>query len=283
MLLTPMHATVSDYLDRSPSACATARLSLGRGRSVTIWENQNDRISYETPAGHTFSHYLQGGEGTRRVDGGAMAGWPGAVCVMPAGTSSSWEITAPFRFVHLHIPDSTLAASFAHIHDSDARNLHLQEATFSHAPTMATSLAQMAHAAAQGDLLRADTAIAELVAHLPSNTPRLKGGLSPYQLRRVDDWIEAHMATPIRLVDLAMETGLSEFHFHRMFRLCRGISPHQWVTSRRIGTAKNKLAGTETIADIAQACGFACQSHLTRAFKNETGLTPRRYRSCLSG
>ncbi len=277
-----MQSTVTEFLKRSPTACAIAQLDLGRGRNVTVWENHSDRITYDSPTGHTFSYYLQGGQGTQRLDGEAKAGWPGAVCVMPAGQSSCWKITTPFRFVHLHIPDSTLAASFAHIHDCDARRLQLQESTFIRSAAIADPLTQMAMAATEGDILHADTAVAELVAHLPVNMPRLKAGLSPFQMRRVDAWIDGHLHTSIRLIDLAAETGLSEFHFHRMFRMCRGVSPHKWVTARRIEAAKLRLSGPEPIAEIAQACGFSCQSHLTRAFKAETGLTPGRYRSSLS-
>ena len=51
-----------------------------------------------------------------------------------------------------------------------------------------------------------------------------------------------------------------------------------WITHRRIARAKNLLRGREPIAGIALACGFSSQSHLTRAFKSATGLTPGAYR-----
>ncbi len=274
-----MRSTVTDFLNRSPTAQATVRLDLGAGRTATIWENQRDRISYDAPSGHTFSYDLSGGNCTRRLDCGAKAGWPGAVCIMPAGHSSDWEITTPFRFVHLHLPESTLCAAYARTHDCDARHMDLEEVTFEQSPSIANPLAQMARATAEGDLLLADTAVAELVGQLPDSAPRLRGGLSPYQMRRADEWIDENLSSAIRLVDLAEEAGLSEFHFHRMFRLSRGTSPHKWVMTQKIEAAKVRLSGPETIAEIADACGFACQSHLTRAFKAETGTTPGRYRA----
>ncbi len=278
-----MVSTVSDYLERSPTAQARARLELGAGRTVTIWENHSDRIFYDKPSGHTFSLYLQGGTGTRRLDAGGISGWPGAICVLPEGQTSDWEITTPFRFMHLVLPDEPLRAWFSRIHDRDARFFDVTEIMYDVVPAMAAPLAQLAHAAETNDPLSADGAVAELVYRLPERPQALKGGLTPRQLRRIDEWIDANLGTSIRLSDLAAETGLSEFHFHRMFRAARGTSPHKWVMMRRIDAVKDSLCRRRSIADIAVACGFSCQSHLTRIFKAQTGMTPSVYRQRRSG
>ena len=76
-----MSRTVQDFLGASPTARIAARLELGGRRAVTIWENRDDRVLYEKPEGHTFSFYLAGGTGTRRLDAGGVAGWPGAVSI----------------------------------------------------------------------------------------------------------------------------------------------------------------------------------------------------------
>lgn len=278
-----MFSTVSDYLERSPTAQARARLDLGAGRTVTIWENHSDRIFYDKPRGHTFSLYLKGGTGTRRLDAGGMAGWPGAICVLPEGQTSDWEITTPFRFVHLVLPDEPLRAWFSRIHDRDARYFDVTEVMYDVAPEMTDPLARLAYAAETNDPLSADAAVAELIYHLPERPKTLQGGLTANQLRRTDEWIEANLGASIRLSDLAAEAGLSEFHFHRMFRASRGTSPHKWVMMRRIEAAKAGLSCGGSISDIAATCGFSCQSHLTRAFKTQTGMTPAVFRHRLSG
>ena len=277
-----MKQTVTDFLEASSGAHASARMDLGAGQTVILWENQGDRIFYDHPDGHTFSFYLKGGTGTRRLDTGGAAGHPGAVCVMPANQSSDWEITSSFQFVHFHIPDATLRASYAHIHDRDARLLEVRESTFADQPEIAAPMFQMAVAAQQGDRLAAEVALSTLVAHLPEEKLILKGGLSPQQLRRTDEWISANISGSILLADLANTAGLSEFHFQRMFTLSRGVSPHKWVISKRIECAKEQLKSSQTIAHIASACGFSCQSHLTRAFKAEVGTTPAQYRAQVS-
>lgn len=277
-----MISTASDYLARSPTAQAQARLDLGAGRSVTIWENQSDRIFYDTPKDHTFSFYLKGGTGTRRLDAGGVSGWPGAVCVLTEGHSSDWEITAAFRFLHLVLPDDTLRAWFSRIHDRDARYADVPEIVYQAAPALTAPLAQLAQAAVTCDPLQADAAVAELIYRLPQRPKALQGGLTAHQLQRTDDWIDANLGGAIRLCDLAAVAGLSEFHFHRMFKASRGTSPHKWVLMRRIDAAKTGLQGRASIADIAAACGFSCQSHLTRTFRAQTGMTPAMYRQRLA-
>lgn len=254
---------------------------MGGARAITIWENCDDRISYDGPVGHTFSLYLRNGTGTRRLDGATAAGWPGAVCIMPEGHRSEWEITSAFRFVHLYLPDAGLRAAFAWTHDCDARQLDLRDQSFIQAPELAAPLADMARAACDEDILRADVALAELIARIPARRPVLHGGLPPRVLRRLDDWIDTHLDQPIRLVDLARLADLSEFHLHRMFRLSRGLAPHAWVRQRRIDRAKTLLRGDDPLGGIAATCGFSSQSHMTRAFKGATGVTPARYRALL--
>jgi AraC family transcriptional regulator len=68
-------------------------------------------------------------------------------------------------------------------------------------------------------------------------------------------------------------------HFARAFRQSIGASPHQWLLARRIDKAMSLLAGSDlTLAQIALACGFSDQSHLTRVFKVAVGTSPGRWR-----
>lgn len=277
-----MSATIRDFLAGSAAARLAASLALGAGGGVAIWENRDDRISYAAPRGHVFSLYLQGGTGTRRLDTGPGTGRPGAVCIMPEGQSSEWEITTPFRFVHLYMPDDQLRGAFAAVHDCDARRLDLPELTFAEMPALVAPLNGLAQAACAGDILMADAALAELVGKLGPRSVMLRGGLSPHLLRRLDDWIDAHMEDRICLADLADLTDLSPFHLHRMFRASRGLPLHSWITRQRIVRAKAMLATATPLIQIAVACGFSSQSHFTRVFKDQTAITPNAYRVALS-
>jgi AraC-like DNA-binding protein len=103
--------------------------------------------------------------------------------------------------------------------------------------------------------------------------------LSPGKLRRVLDFVEAHLDAPIGLEDLAREAGLSANHFLRVFKLSTGETPYHYLRSRRIERAREMLAaGTMPLAELALECGFANQAHFTAAFSRELGISPGRYR-----
>ncbi|ANK89476.1 UNVERIFIED_ORG: AraC family transcriptional regulator [Rhizobium esperanzae] len=278
--------SVFRFLSASPTARMSQSIDLGFGRSAAIWSNAHDRMSYQRPDGHTFSLYLSGGAGTRRLDGGPDArGRPGVLCIMPQGHSSEWEITDFFEFVHLYIPDDQMRRMFAETFDRDARLMALPEVTFDDAPALALRLRQMTEAMLAGGHLLAEEAMTQAIHDLFVD-PRyggmractISGGLAPHVRRRTLDYIEAHLGETIRLQDLAEIGQLSAFHFQRMFRASFGVSPHGWVAHRRVERAKSMLSDMEPIAQIASACGFSSQSHMTRAFKQGTGLTPSAYR-----
>jgi AraC family transcriptional regulator len=94
------------------------------------------------------------------------------------------------------------------------------------------------------------------------------------------DHIEAHLARNLTLGELARQAGLSAFHFARSFKAAVGRSPHAYLNDRRIERARTLLARSEpSLVEIALSCGYSSQSHLTRAFKLATGMTPGAYRA----
>jgi len=105
------------------------------------------------------------------------------------------------------------------------------------------------------------------------------GGLLPWQLQRARAEFEAHLDGTVSLAAVAAECGLSLSHFSREFTRSTGVSPHRWMTQRRIEIAKDLImSGDLPLAEIAIACGFSDQSHLTRAFAGAVGKTPGRWR-----
>lgn len=281
--------SVFSFLKASPSADVVGAIDLSFGRSAAIWRNAHDRMKYERTDGHTFSLYLQGGTGTRRLDNGGVNGWPGALCVMPQGASSEWDITDTFEFVHLYVQDEELRRVYSEMFDQDARLMIMPEATFDTSPELADALRDVADATRIGDLLGADEAVNRAFMHLfvdprygGKRSPSIKGGLAPAVRRRLVDYIDANLGLTLTLHDLAAIADLSEFHLQRMFHASCGVSPHVWVTHRRINQAKTQLADRDPIAQIASACGFSSQSHLTRVFKAVVGTTPSAYRQSVT-
>jgi AraC family transcriptional regulator len=283
-------SSVFSSLSASSRAEKLGALELGEGRASAIWRNSHDRMRYERTDGHAFSCYLRGGGGTRRIDAGSVAGWPGALCIIPQGASSEWEITDDSEFVHLYVADDELRRLFSETFDRDARLMLLTEATFDEAPRLAEALRHLATATQGGNRLLAEQAIVSAVEQLFADPryggerrPVLRGGLAPILRRRLVEHIDASLDQTITLRDLAKLADLSEFHLQRMFSLSCGVSPYGFILNRRIDRARRMLAGREPIAQIAPACGFSSQSHLTRMFKAVTGTTPTAYRRCVTG
>jgi AraC-like DNA-binding protein len=124
----------------------------------------------------------------------------------------------------------------------------------------------------------------DALLHLPAPSPgpQARGGLPSAALRRVHDYIDAHLSDSIELVELAAIAGLSIFHFARQFKHSAGVTPHHYLVSRRVERAKELLAGANlSLSEIAFASGFADQSHLTRHFRQIVGMTPGQFRRSL--
>ena len=103
-------------------------------------------------------------------------------------------------------------------------------------------------------------------------------GLSQSQLARVIDYIKANLAQNLSILDLATLTGMSESHFSRSFKQSVKISPYRYVMQQRVERAKQLLEKPSVaISTIALDCGFANQTHLTKVFRQITGMTPKAY------
>ncbi|QND48431.1 helix-turn-helix transcriptional regulator [Rhizobium lusitanum] len=120
--------------------------------------------------------------------------------------------------------------------------------------------------------------IAERYGRVLAAKSAIIGGLTPWQLRRARDTINARLDRDVSLAQLASDCGLSTSHFARAFARSTGIPPHRWLMQRRVDRAKELMRKGTPLAEIALMCGFSDQSHLTRVFSQSEGLTPGRWR-----
>jgi AraC-like DNA-binding protein len=117
----------------------------------------------------------------------------------------------------------------------------------------------------------------DLQRHFVTESPRR--GLPPGGLRRVKEYVAAHLAEGLSLEKLAAHAGLSVHHFARAFKLSTGMPPHRYLLEQRIQKAAELLERTgQPIVDIALAVGFADQAHFSRSFHSLAGLTPSQFR-----
>jgi AraC family transcriptional regulator len=93
------------------------------------------------------------------------------------------------------------------------------------------------------------------------------------------EYMRVHLDQQVSLEELARAVNRSPSHLVRQFRASLGVPPHQYLTVMRIREAQRLLRTTsDSIAQIAYACGFSHQEHLTRMFRRWCDTTPASYR-----
>lgn len=104
-------------------------------------------------------------------------------------------------------------------------------------------------------------------------------GLPRHQVRKALEFIEVNLHKDIGLEEIARACAASISSLTRGFKSALGVSPHQWVVTRRIALAQRLMSGSnKTMTEIALACGFADQSHFSRAFSQRIGSSPTAWR-----
>lgn len=245
-----------------------------------------------------FVYILSGRARVRRTgDGQRQEGIarPGTSWLVPAGTHETLlELEGATECLHVFLPATLLDHSALADYGVDPARIQLAYAGGFVDPTLAR-IGVALHGLLRRDSPATDRIVADgmrtaLAGHLIGNytvdrwrpTTRTPS-LDARRLKRVLDFIETRLADDVSLDDLAAEACLSPFHFLRQFRDATGLSPHRYLTSRRIKAAQAMLACRHaSLVQTALDCGFSSQASFTRVFRKWTGLTPGQYRAlCL--
>ena len=140
---------------------------------------------------------------------------------------------------------------------------------------------------ALGSALYVEAVATQLAVHLLRNyasvtfrEPGGKGRLSPAQVRRLTEYIDARLHEQPNLETLAAVVGMGVWTFTRHFRQSFGRTPHAYIIERRIARARRLLAQSSLpIKEVASVCGFADQAHMTRVFQAHLHITPAGLRT----
>jgi AraC-like DNA-binding protein len=112
-----------------------------------------------------------------------------------------------------------------------------------------------------------------------SNQAPHQGGLAPWQMRRLDDYIRAHLSEDLSLHDLAMLLGISVRHLSRLIRREKGVGLHRWIADYRLNEARRLLSETDlTIQEVARLSAFRSAAAFSTAFRAASGFAPSEYR-----
>lgn len=213
---------------------------------------------------------------------------PGTVTVIPAGSTSRWDIPRPLEVIHFYLPQQTLErvaleAGTAASADLRERSAHPDPVTsrllLSAADVLGGNAALDALFRQQMTDLLATRLLAAHTGGDPVTIQPVIGGLSPGTLRRAIERLHSDVDTDVSLAALASDAGLSRFHFCRAFKESTGLSPHAWLRQHRLEQAMNMLRNTDdSIVSIAVALGYASQTAFAAAFRKLTGETPSDWR-----
>ncbi|WP_274864133.1 helix-turn-helix domain-containing protein [Serratia marcescens] len=264
---------------------------LGTGVELAAWSNCNDRVTQESADHHTLSLYVADGyECYQQVPGGwRNGGGPDRFCIMPRQYASTWDVRSDLSFVHLYCTDGHLRRLAEQTWDRSPAAINVEPRSFGEDPQITLLYRQFLLNCDWRDsanLLALSSASNLLMSHLIQRysqlqwkLPPVRGGLAPAVARRVREYIASHLDRPLLLADLAVQAGLSEYHFARMFKHSTGLAPHQFVMRARLQRAEQLLRHSQQpITEIALACGFSSASHFSNRFKAAYGFAPLQVR-----
>jgi AraC family transcriptional regulator len=191
------------------------------------------------------------------------------------------EFTGPADFLHLYVAGGSIRAQQGTGMGSGMSE-EVSLATMLARDGLIDQLAQAVQTAGDGeDEGYIETLARAIVMRAAQIRPRAARALPlpKWRLRRVIDYIEAHISEVISLNDVAAAAGLSRTHFGVQFRLATGCTPHNFILMRRIEAAKRLLLDTsDALVDVALTVGFQAQAHFSTVFKRFVGETPGRWR-----
>ena len=126
------------------------------------------------------------------------------------------------------------------------------------------------------DLLHeiAEQELFQILTPLLGNNQPNEAGLLSKELALAKARLDAHPETPVSLNELATEAGLSRFQFLRAFKAVTQLPPHAYRLQRQLQMARRLILQGHTLLQASLLAGFADQSHLTRHFVSNYGLTP---------
>jgi AraC family transcriptional regulator len=129
------------------------------------------------------------------------------------------------------------------------------------------------------ELAAEELVLALLRAALEADAPREEVGSSTRRLiRQTKEYLEAELASPIRLADAGRAVGASPAYLTHLFRSVEGISLHQYLIQLRLARALVELPHADDLTALALEIGFSSHSHFTAAFRRAFGATPSEFR-----
>ena len=260
---------------------------------VRRWQGIDPEIDQSALDHHFVSIHLGGAKRLHRTGEGTpqcRETRSGAHSVVPAGAAFQWNTEGPVDFAHFYFDSNAFDHIIEDAFDRDPANVDLREALGVADPLIGPLASAVLDELQASDAQRAY--LDDLMHLLTMRILRLHSNvgeatataacqlLAPFRLRRAVDFIEANLACPIGVAEIAMAAGISAYHFSRAFRQTTGRPPYAFLLDRRLERAKRLLAGGDaSLTMVSQECGFTSLSQFSRTFRQGVGVTPTHYRN----
>lgn len=262
----------------------TSRPFNGPGYSLELQRSASCRLRQRFRRWHVLTFYPEAGVRVRRTDVSSVFegdARPGALGLYPARTAEAvdWtgtEVTA----VHLHFDPARLSLA----RNGQPGDGGVRRRPAFRDPRLAALMGGLYELArlGPGQQEDADAIVSLVMAHLASSVRpgRLAADLPVGALSAgaLLDRMHGPSAIEADAASLAKACALSRASFYRRFAAIFGASPHDHLIRSRLEYSKAALVcGRDSIADVADAAGFADQAHFTRTFCARIGLPPGAY------
>lgn len=197
----------------------------------------------------------------------------GALHIYALSERTTAYVCSPFHSILFHLPRAAIDSFAEEMAAPRIQALHCDTGTIDWVTaSLGKSMLPVLMHPKEANRLFVDHVILALMAHIihvygntQSAVPTRAKGLAAWQERRAKEFLLEHIGRDVSLADLARECALSRSHFSKAFKQTTGQSPHAWLVSQRLDLARRLLSKRDlSIAQIAAACGFADQSHMTR-------------------
>lgn len=206
----------------------------------------------------------------------------GQFCVVPAHSTTRWIVSKPAVSLLLSLSPSLwqeTAETMGGGRPDLAQAIHIRDAQIERIGWM---MQAEDHDGYPGGRLFADSlgsalAIRLLALQSPAKASAFERSraLPAWRLRRVIEYVEAHLDQQLTLVELANVAGFSVSHFKPLFKQAVGVPVHRFVLERRVERARLRLMeGKQSRTDIALEAGFTHPSHMARSLRRVLGLSP---------
>jgi len=204
----------------------------------------------------------------------------GHINVLPAGITEDWFEDDASDTIDLRMPAPLLSLAAEEMGLDPARaalvpRCHVRDARIEH---IAWALAAEHRESSPNGLLYRESLGLALAVHLLSHhraKAERRAALSPVQVARLIEYIDAHLGGDVSLGRLARVAGVSASHLGVLSKRSLGVPVHELVIQRRVERARSLiLEGGLPLSEVALEAGFSHQSHMARCVRRVLGITP---------